>query len=146
MINGTPCGFFPSSRDLRQGDSLSPLLFVLVMEALSRLLDRAVARGYLEGFPVDSSNASGLKVSHMLFANDTLVFYGASRDQLYHLKGVLMCFEAISGLHVNMGKSEVVLWGLNINLRRFGILYWRKWKGDWRVGKEAIFLREVGLL
>uniref|UniRef100_A0A2N9H476 Reverse transcriptase domain-containing protein n=1 Tax=Fagus sylvatica TaxID=28930 RepID=A0A2N9H476_FAGSY len=108
LINGTPCGFFPSSRGLRQGDSLSPLLFVLVMEALSRLLDRGVDRGYLEGFPVDMSNGSGLRVSHMLFADDTLVFCGASRDQLYHLKGVLMCFEAVSGLHVNMGKSEVV--------------------------------------
>ena len=81
LINGTPCGFFPSSRGLRQGDSFSPLLFVLVMEALSRLMDRAVARGYLEGFSVDNSNASGLKVSHMLFADDTLVFCGATRDR-----------------------------------------------------------------
>uniref|UniRef100_A0A2N9IDN0 Reverse transcriptase domain-containing protein n=1 Tax=Fagus sylvatica TaxID=28930 RepID=A0A2N9IDN0_FAGSY len=88
LINGTPCGFFPSSRGLRQGDSLSPLLFVLVMEALSRLMDRAVARGYLE--------------------DDTLVFCGATRDQLYHLKGVLLCFEAVSRLRINLGKSEIV--------------------------------------
>jgi hypothetical protein len=92
----------------RQGDSLSPLLFVLVMEALSRLMDRAVARGYLEGFSVDNSNASGLKVSHVLFADDTLVFCGATRDQLYHLKGVLLCFEAVSRLRINLGKSEIV--------------------------------------
>ena len=45
LINGTPCGFFTSSRGLRQEDSLSPLLFVLVMEAFSRLMDRAVVRG-----------------------------------------------------------------------------------------------------
>ena len=90
LINGTLCGFFPSSRGLRQGDSLSPLLFVLVMEALSRLMDRAVARGYLEGFSVDNSNVSDLKVSHMLFSDDTLVFCGAARDQLYHLKGVFV--------------------------------------------------------
>jgi hypothetical protein len=108
LINGTPCGFFPSSRGLRQGDSLSPLLFVLVMEALSRLMDRAVDRGYLEGFSVDNSNAFGLKVSHMLFADDTLVFCGATRDQLYHLKGVMLCFEAVSGLRINLGKFEIV--------------------------------------
>uniref|UniRef100_A0A2N9HSR5 Reverse transcriptase domain-containing protein n=1 Tax=Fagus sylvatica TaxID=28930 RepID=A0A2N9HSR5_FAGSY len=108
LINGTPCGFFPSSRGLRQGDSLSPMLFVLVMEALSRLMDRAVDRGYLEGFSVDNSNAAGLKVSHMLFADDTLVFCGATRDQLYHLKGVMLCFEAVSGLRINLGKSEIV--------------------------------------
>jgi hypothetical protein len=108
LINGTPCGFFPSSRGLRQGDSLSPLLFVLVMEALSRLMDRAVVRGYLEGFSVDNANASSLKVSHMLFADDTLVFCGATRDQLQHLKGVLLCFEAVSELRINLGKSEIV--------------------------------------
>jgi hypothetical protein len=78
------------------------------MEALSRLIDRAVARGYLEGFSVDNSNVSNLKVSHMFFADDTLVFCGAARDQLHHLKGVLLCFEAVSRLHINLGKSEIV--------------------------------------
>ena len=107
LINGTLCGFFPSSKGLKQGDSLSPLLFVLVMEALSRLTDRAVARGYLEGFSVANFNVSDLKVSHMLFADDTLVFCGAVRDQLYHLKGVLLCFETISGLQINLEKSEI---------------------------------------
>jgi hypothetical protein len=78
------------------------------MEAFSRLMDRAVARGYLEGFSVDNSNASSLKVFHMLFADDTLVFCEATWDQLYHLKGVLLCFEAVSRLRINLGKSEIV--------------------------------------
>jgi hypothetical protein len=116
LINGTPCGFFPSSRGLRQGGSLSPLLFVLVMEALSRLMDRAVARGYLEGFSVDNSNVSDLKVSHRFFADDTLVFCGVAQDQLYHLKGMLLCFEEVSGLRINLGKSKIVPVGLIVDV------------------------------
>ena len=108
LINGTPCGFFNSTRGIRQGDLLSPLLFVLVMEALSRLMDKAVAEHLLEGFAVNNSHRPELKISHLLFADDTLIFCGADRDQLLHLKGVLMCFEAVSGLHINLGKSEIV--------------------------------------
>jgi hypothetical protein len=117
LINGTPCGFFTSSRGLRQGDSLSPLLFVLVMEAFSRLMDRAVVRGYLEGFSVAHNNGSALKVSHLLFADDTLIFCGAERDHLVHLKGVLMCFEEVSGLRINLGKSELAPIGQVANMQ-----------------------------
>ena len=49
LINGTPSGFFQSSRGLRQGDPLSPYLFVIVMEALSCLLKRAKEEGFLPG-------------------------------------------------------------------------------------------------
>ena len=45
LINGSPCGFFESSKRLRQGDPLSPLLFVLVIEALGRMLDKVVHEG-----------------------------------------------------------------------------------------------------
>ena len=60
LVNGTPCGFFASSRGLRQGDPLSPLLFIIVMEAWSRLLARARDGGYLSGFDVG-------RVNHILF-------------------------------------------------------------------------------
>ena len=52
LINGFPCGFFESSRGLRQDDPLPPLLFVLVMEALGRVLDKAVHDGHMPGFGV----------------------------------------------------------------------------------------------
>ena len=74
LINGTSCGFLTSSRGLRQRDSLSPLLFVLVMEAFSCLMDKAVVGDYMEGFLVANHNRSALMVSHLLFVDDTLIF------------------------------------------------------------------------
>ena len=71
LINGCPQGFFASSRGLRQGDPLSPLLFVLIMEALSRLMVRAIHERYLFGFLVGLAGDNPLMVSHLLFANDT---------------------------------------------------------------------------
>lgn len=54
MINGVPSDYFGCSRGLRQGDLLSPLLSLLVVEVLSGMLDRAVELGKLEGFQVGS--------------------------------------------------------------------------------------------
>jgi hypothetical protein len=60
FVNGTPLGFFGSSRGLRQGDPLSPQLFVFVMEALGRMLSAAVSEGLLDGFLVGNATFSHL--------------------------------------------------------------------------------------
>ena len=80
LVNGTPCGFFPSSRGLRRGDPLSPFLFIIVMEALSRLLARARDGGFISGFDVGRINH--ISISHLLFADDTLILCGAALEQL----------------------------------------------------------------
>jgi hypothetical protein len=108
LVNGTPAGFFNSSRGLRQGDPLSPLLFVIVMEALSKMLTITVDRGLLSGFSMGSRTSEAVLISHLLFADDTLVFCGANPDHLRYLRGLFLCFEAVSGLKVNLAKSELV--------------------------------------
>ncbi|KAF5474331.1 hypothetical protein F2P56_006240 [Juglans regia] len=115
LINSNPEGFFNSSRGLRQGDPLSPLLFVIVMEALSRILSAVVSHGFMDGFSVDDPQRSLILVSHLLFADETLIFCDAEQDQLRAMKVLLFCFEAASGLRVNFDKSELVPVG-NVNI------------------------------
>lgn len=76
------------------------------MEALGQLLSRAVHGGLLQGFKVGSRPTS-LVVSHLFYAHDALVFCDADVGQIGHLRCVLLWFEAVSGLRVNLSKFEL---------------------------------------
>uniref|UniRef100_A0A2N9FC99 Reverse transcriptase domain-containing protein n=1 Tax=Fagus sylvatica TaxID=28930 RepID=A0A2N9FC99_FAGSY len=108
IVNGSPTGFFDSSRGLRQGDPLSPLLFLMIVEVLSRMLRNAVERGFIKGFQVGRDGLPSVSVSHLLYADDTILFCDAHPEQLLYIRMVLTCFEAVTGLKVNMAKSEMV--------------------------------------
>ncbi|XP_042952153.1 uncharacterized protein LOC122289242 [Carya illinoinensis] len=73
------------------------------MDALSRMLSAAVSGGFIAGFSV-----GGLSISHLLFADDTLLFCEPDSVHMQYLRAVLLCFEAVSGLKVNLSKSEMV--------------------------------------
>jgi hypothetical protein len=60
LINGAPFSYFGSSRGVRQGDPLSPFLFILVMEAFSRMIDAITSRGLISGFSMGSSEQTRL--------------------------------------------------------------------------------------
>jgi hypothetical protein len=103
LVNSSSNGIFSSSKGLRQGNLLSPLLFVFVMEALSKMISTAVHGGLFEGFKVGNTS-----FSHLLFSNDTLIFCNAMPSQLHYLWSVFLLFKAASGLKVNLAKLVLI--------------------------------------
>ena len=81
LINRSPVGFFSTQKGLRQGDPLSPYLFILAMEGLSQLLARAKELQWIQGFQVGSNPTTTVNVSHLLYADDTLIFCGADSNK-----------------------------------------------------------------
>jgi hypothetical protein len=104
LVNGSRIGFFGSSRGSRQGDLLSPMLFVIVMEALGRMILATESGGLLSGF----SMGTWVDISHLLFADDALLFSGADLNHLHNLRSLFLCFEVVSGLETNLAKLELV--------------------------------------
>ena len=67
LVNGSTHGLFGSSRRIHQGDPLSLLLFVIVMEALSKMMEKAVGESLLVGFSVGKVGRNNLLIFHLLF-------------------------------------------------------------------------------
>ncbi|RVX01391.1 LINE-1 retrotransposable element ORF2 protein [Vitis vinifera] len=103
-------GWVKASRGLRQGDPLSPFLFTLVADVLSRMLMRAEERNMMEGFRVGRNRT---RVSHLQFADDTIFFSNSREEELQTLKSLLLVFGHISGLKVNLDKSSI--YGINLD-------------------------------
>jgi hypothetical protein len=89
---------------VRQGDPLSPLLFVVVMEAFSRMMNVAMEREVLTGFSVGSRPSEAIEVSHILFADDTLIFCEPKVEQMQNMRCLLLCFEPALGLKINLSR------------------------------------------
>jgi len=109
-INGERGEFFRSYKGLRQGDPLSPLLFNLVADALSAMLSRACVAGIINGL-VPNLVDGGL--SHLQYADDTVILLQFSPETLRNARLILSCFEAMSGMQINYEKSEMFFIGLS---------------------------------
>jgi len=103
LINGAASPFFHAERGLRQGCPLSPLLFLLVAEGLSRAITDAKHNGHFQGIQV----APNLNITHLLFVDDVLIFCSGSRGDTRALKEILDLFSKATGMEINAGKSSL---------------------------------------
>lgn len=107
LVNGEPVGFFESERGLRQGDPLSPFLFILAMEGFDSMMRIAAQNRWIRGFQVGDRVGEEKEVCHMLYADDTIIFCEPTAEQISYIGVILVLFEAVSGLKVNWGKSSL---------------------------------------
>ncbi|KAL0411830.1 UNVERIFIED_CONTAM: hypothetical protein Slati_3772700 [Sesamum latifolium] len=98
MLNGKPFENLQPARSLRQGDPLSPYLFLFCAEGFSGLVRKEEEAGTIRGVRVCRN---GPRVTHLLFANDTLIFCDATREALSLIQGLVTRFEKGLGLQVN---------------------------------------------
>ena len=112
-VNGELTGFFPSKRGLRQGDPLSPFLFLIAMEAFSRSLSKAALYPRFDFHP----KCKGINLSHICFADDISIFAKGNETSVEVIMDEMAKFETFSGMQVNKQKSAVFLAGVNDNVK-----------------------------
>lgn len=104
LINGTPYGKVTPSRGLRQGDPISPYLFILCTEVLSGLCTNAQRNDSLLGLQVSQKSPY---VNHLLFADDTMLFCKTNERNCRTLRAILRRYELCSGQCIKLEKSTI---------------------------------------
>lgn len=104
LWNGEPTESFNPSRVVRQGNPLSPYLFVLCMERLNQVIEEAIIAQRWK--PIHASRNSP-QLSNLFFADDIILFGEATVDQTMVIKDCLNRFCGASGSKISFGKSRV---------------------------------------
>ena len=110
LVNGSPTDEFSLGRGLRQGDPLSPFLFLLAAEGFNVLMESLAVNNLFSGYKVGNNDMT--VVSHLQFADDTLILGEKSWANIRVMCAILLLFESLSGLKVNFSKSHLV--GVNV--------------------------------
>ncbi|XP_058784289.1 uncharacterized mitochondrial protein AtMg01250-like [Vicia villosa] len=109
LVNGNPTKEFKVFRGLRQGDPLSPFIFVLVTEGLTGLVRKSIEVGEFQSYSIKGA----CKVDVLQFADDTLIVGDGNWKHVWAVRAVLRAFEVVSGLGINYHKSKLI--GINSN-------------------------------
>src|ERR1044071_6925654 len=104
-VNKSLFGHFQGKRGLRQGDPLSPLLFVICMEVLTRLIKKDTSSREFSYHQFCEST----RLTHLMFADDIVLFCKGEIKSIKVLLGCLTKFQGMSGLSVNLAKSSIFL-------------------------------------
>lgn len=102
LLNGSPSEIFNPSRGLRQGDPLSPFLFILMMEGLGRSIKNAKERGQIKGLQLSQD---GEALTHQQFVDDTMLHGIPTVKDALAYKQILGDFGMALGMEVNLSKS-----------------------------------------
>jgi hypothetical protein len=104
LVNGEPKGYIKPKRGLRQGDPLSPYLFLLCAEGLSALFRKAERDSLIKGISICRG---GARISHLFFADDSIIFCKANIANCAALQDVLNVYANASGQVVNNAKTTI---------------------------------------
>lgn len=111
LVNGSATKNFRVEKGLRQGDLLSPFLFVIAMGGLTGLTNKIVELGEYSGFHFNED----ILIDILQFADDTILIGDEGMKSLWGLKSILKGFEMVFGLKVNFFKSKI--YGINLDER-----------------------------
>lgn len=100
--------FFSYYQEVETRGAAILVCLVIAVEGFSILINKTVECGYLLGFKSKGGGREKMLSSHLLFADEALVFCGDFTNQMVHLKSILILFEALSGLCINLKKSEII--------------------------------------
>jgi hypothetical protein len=117
LLNRVPGKIVICKRGVRQGDPMSPLLFVLAAELLQCIVNKAHQLDLLQ-MPIPSGDGAGFPI--IQYADDTIIVMRASQRELLCLKAILESYRQLTGLRVNYAKSCMV--PLNMTEERAQIL------------------------
>eukprot|EP00253_Pinus_taeda_P015937 PITA_15937 len=102
LFNGTPSKTFKASRGIRQGDPISPFLFILATEGLGRYLKKERVTDNIKGLRLWGNE---LPITHQQFVDDIMLFGEPTIREVRNMKKVLDLFAEASGMEINKEKS-----------------------------------------